>query len=106
MVPTIRPPDCQQRSSFAWKNPGRIACFLDYLHFHSTPVGNDGRGIERVEQRWRGAVEGNKEVCRNGRIGGMSQHFRERKRALRDRGRGGKPSKTLMRPTLLAVPRR
>jgi hypothetical protein len=47
---------------------------LNYLHFHSTLVGNDGRGIERVEQRWRGAVDGDKEVCRTGRIGGISQH--------------------------------
>jgi hypothetical protein len=49
---------------------------LNYLHSHSTLVGNDGRVIERVEQRWRRAVDGDEEVGRTGRIGGISQHFR------------------------------
>jgi hypothetical protein len=63
--------------------------------FHSTLVGDDGWWIERVEQRRGRAVNGDKEVCWTGRIGGIRQHFREEQGALRGRLRGGKPSESL-----------
>jgi len=42
-------------------------------------VGNDGPGLSALNN----VVDHNKEVCGTGRIGGILQHFRKRKPALR-----------------------
>jgi len=47
---------------------------------------DEGASTGMIAISWRGAADHDKEVCGASRSGGILQHFRKRKPALRDRG--------------------